>query len=154
MPEIALRRNETVVAEWRPSLRIFLRKMVFVAFVTAVLLGGVGYQYGLLFWLAGLPLAMAVYMLIFDDYTEWVRRRGDIWRLTNQRLMLFGTSESEGPASVDLTDIRDVQHWMWWAIKVKMSNGQTTTMSFLPDLESVRAKLLDMRDKAGGAAHA
>jgi len=154
MPEIPLRRGEILIAEWRPSLRIFLRKLVFVAFVTAVLLGAAGYQYGLVFWLAGLPLAMAVYMLIFDDYTEWVRRRGDIWRLTSHRLMLFDTSESDGPASVNLADITDVQRWMWWAIKVKMSNGQTTTMSFLPDLPQVRSRLMTARDAATGLADA
>ncbi len=154
MPEVALRRGEKLIAEWRPSLTVFLRKLVFVAFVTAVLLGAVGYQYGLLFWLAGLPLTMAVYMLIFDDYTEWVRRRGDIWRLTNQRLMLFDTSESGSPASVDLADIKVVRRWMWWAVKVRMSNGQTTTMSFLPDQAKMRAAVLTARDAATGATHA
>jgi len=146
MPEMELQPDETLVEEWHPRFSVFLRKLIFVAFVTSLFLGGIGSWFGGgLYWLAGLPLAMACYVLIFDDYTEWMRHRKDIWQLTNQRLIFQNGLNGQASADVALTDIRQVKLSMWWALKLGLSNGQTTVMKFLPGRENVRTAITAAR---------
>ena len=145
MSDVDFREAETTIAEWRPSFMIFLRKLLFVAILTTLALGVFAIQYGVLIWLIGLPTGLAVYLVIFDDHTEWLRRRKDVWLLTDQRLILTDSFESEPPAYVDLAEIEEISTWTGWAVKLRLINGQSTTMSFLRNADDVRRQILAAR---------
>ncbi len=145
MPEAGLQKGETVIATWRPSLRVFLKKLLAVTVVTTLLLSPIGYSFDLRIFLIGIALTLVAYALVFDDYTEWMRRRTDRWQLTNRRLILANDYEADPPVSVPLHHIKGVRPWLGWALRVDLANGQTTVMSFLPGLKRVQQQILSAR---------
>lgn len=147
-----MRPGETVLAEWRPALRIWGRKVLFVTFVTALALGLAGWW--LQFWplLAALPVAMAVWFVVFDDWQDWRRHRDDRWWLTGERLIFDNGDDMDPLAWSELSDLVKVQPWMWWALRLRFADGRATMMHFLPDRARVRARLLAARDAHTGAA--
>ena len=148
MSEDALEQGEAIIATWRPSLRVFLKKLLAVTLLTTLLLSPIGYSFDLRVLLIGVPLTLVAYALVFDDYTEWMRRRTDRWQLTNRRLILANDFEANPPVSVPLHHIKDVRPWLGWALRVDLANGQTTVMSFLPGLNRVRQQILSARAPA------
>jgi len=153
MPEAALQKGETVLATWRPSLRVFLKKLLAVTVLTTLLLSPLGWTFDPVVLLIGVPLLLVAYALVFDDYTEWMRRRTDRWQLTNRRLILANDFEANPPVSVPLHHIKAVRPWLGWALRVDLANGQTTVMSFLPGPKQVREQILGARAPAMEDAH-
>lgn len=151
--------GESLLQTWQPHLLIFLRKLLWVGFLTTVFLGsgslflGWGILKTLLVWLATLPAAMAFYIFIFGDYEEWFRRRGERWVLTTQRLIFFGPDSGPEPISVPLTDIKSIGNWMWWTLRLNRGNGQRMTLDYLPNRAEIKTSILAARDKAKGNDH-
>lgn len=149
--------GETLLQTWHPNLRIFLRKLLWVGFLTALFLGSGALLSGrstteiLLFWIISTPAAMAFYIFIFGDYDEWFRRRDERWVLTNLRLTFIAPNSNPEPMSVDLADITRIQGWMWWSLRIRLINGQKLTMDYLPNRADIRRSILAARDLATGA---
>lgn len=145
-----LKSNEKLVQEWHPEFRVFLRKMFVLGAVTTLFLGGVSYSYGVLIWLLSIPIFMLAYVFLFDDYVEWRQRRHDRWLLTNQRLIFLNPDDESGVVSVDLSQVVTIKKWMWWALRIKLGNGQTVMLMFLPQLDDIRTAILSARDQVTG----
>lgn len=146
-----LRTDEKLLQEWRPKFRIFLRKLYAIAFGTGLLLAAVSYAYAELLWMLALPFFLVAYL--FDDYREWRQRRHDRWLLTNQQLIFLNSDEDTETLAVDLQQIDRIRKWMWWGLKLKMANGQTFTMMFLPQLNDIQSAILSAQDQNTGGNH-
>lgn len=174
MPELELKPDETLLQEWRPKLSVFLRKLVFVGVLTAFFLSGFDFMMTIHLWLDGFPLSnairygigdidfiwllvlpvpMAFYIFIFDDHMEWFRHRKDAWQLTNQRLIFRNNIYDEDTAEIDLTEIRRVRLWMWWSLKISLSNGRTLMLKFLPRRKDVRDAIANAQAQCLEAAN-
>lgn len=151
MTDALLKSNERLQQEWRPEFRIFLRKLLALGLVTALMLGGVSYAFGSLLWMLSLPLFMLAFM--FDDLREWRLRRADRWLLTNQRLIFINPDEETATMAIDLQQIARIRQWMWWALSLKLSNGQSITLMFLPQLDDVCAAIQTARDQNAEGDH-
>ena len=153
--DLNLSENETLIAEWQPALRIFLRKLLLVAVLTTLALGGfgIGFTSNPVLWFASIPFAMCFYIFIFSDFAEWHRRRVDRWVLTDQRLLYRNVEDATEAAEVALTEITDVREWMTWALRITLTNGQTVVLKFLPDLTGTGATLRSALQAAKGQAN-
>ncbi len=151
----ALAESETLVAEWRPTFRVFLHKLVLVAALTTLVLGTIGFGYSSrpLLWIASIPVSMAFYVFIFSDFDEWHRRKTDKWVLTDQRLLFFNQRDSAENAEVALIDIVLVKPWMTWALRVTLRNRQTIVMKFLPDVKATGLTLQRASQEAMGGVN-
>ena len=145
MEPIEYDEDEVLLKDWRPVFSLFLAKITFVSFLTALFLGSVSFSQGILAGFAAMLLAMAFYTFVFDDHLEWFRRRDDVWILTSKRLIFLNPGEDVTLASIYLTDIPKVQRWMWWAVKVKLANGATIMMMFLRANKSVVQAILQAK---------
>lgn len=145
MEPIEYDEDEVLLMDWRPVFSLFLAKITFVSFLTALFLGSVSFSQGILAGFVAMLLAMALYTFVFDDHLEWFRRRDDVWILTSKRLIFLNSGEDGTLASIHLTDIPKVQRWMWWAVKVKLANGATIMMMFLRTNKSVVQAILQAK---------
>ncbi|MCP3970570.1 MAG: hypothetical protein GY717_09690 [Rhodobacteraceae bacterium] len=128
--------------------RLYLSKVLFVAFLTTVFLGGIGTGQPFWYWpVLALP-AMAIYLFVFDDYLEWYRHKGERWLLTDQRLLHAGSDALEGRADLDLRRTRRIRRWMWWSLVLRLEDGRAITIKFLPDRRAVRDRIVQARDRA------
>lgn len=152
--DTGLHLGETLLAEWRPAFGVFLRKLLVVGALTALLLGaaGMSMSQNVWLWIASFPLAMAAYIFVFDDYDEWPRRRHDRWLLTDRRLVYRHGRDAGQNRAVELTEIARIRPWMSWALRVRLRNRQTLLLSYLPEIGTVRAALDTAVAQAGGGA--
>ena len=67
--------------------------------------------------------------------------------LTNLRLILINPREEESVSWLSLGDIQSVRLVTWWSVRIKLSDGRVTLMSFVSPVRQVREQLL--RAKAG-----
>lgn len=151
-PDLPLLESETLLAQWQPSFRVFLHKLVPVAALTTLVLGTIGFGYSSrpLFWIASIPVSMLFYIFIFSDLDEWHRRKTDRWVLTDQRLLFRNLQDSQEDAEVPLDDIAGVKPWMTWALRVTLRNHQTIVMKFLPDTRTTGQVLQKAAQTAAG----
>ncbi|MFY0618397.1 hypothetical protein [Shimia sp.] len=144
-PSIDLQDGENALHLWRPVFRLFLTKLVFVSFVTALFLGASLDQafdgHPALTWIGSMLVSMAFYAFVFDDVFEWRQRRGDLWVLTDRRLIFFNPAEEGSPSSIDLEKIRSVKPWMFWGILVRLRPIDSVTMLFVPNRKTVRHEI-------------
>lgn len=152
MSDALFRPDEKLVQEWRPEFRVFLRKLFALGLITALMLAAVSYAFAEPLWMLSLPLFMVAFM--FDDFREWRQRRHDRWLLTNHRLIFINPDEDTAEMSIDLQQIAQVRQWMWWAISLKLINGQSTTLMFLPQLGDIRHAIQSACDQTTGRDHA
>ncbi len=152
MTDTQLRTDEKLQQEWRPKFQVFLRKLLAIAVLTGILLGAVSYAYSELLWMLALPFFLAAYMI--DDYREWRERRHDRWLLTNQRLMFINPDEEIETLTIGLDQISRIRKTFWWAISIKMANGQTFTMMFLSPLNEIRTAIQSAQNQFIGEEHA
>ncbi|KMW58174.1 hypothetical protein AIOL_003145 [Candidatus Rhodobacter oscarellae] len=145
--EPELRPGETLLAEWRPVLGIYIGRVVFIASIWMLIAGGLGGHFSELahapyFALAAFGLSLAHQVIAYEDGSEWLRRRGDLWRLTSERLIYENDRDAErAPVSVELVEIRRARAWMFWAVRVQFNDGQTTMLQFLPRARQVRDQI-------------
>lgn len=149
-----LQSNEKLLQEWRPEFRVYVRKMLVLGFVTAVVLGGISFSYDALVWLLTLPLFMVAYIFAFDDFLEWPQRRHDRWLLTDQKLVFINPDEDVKERAIDLDQISHVRKSLWWALTVKTAGGQSFTMMFLSPLDEIKSAILSARDQYAGETRA
>lgn len=152
MTDTRLRTDEKLLHEWRPKFQVFLRKLLAVAIATGILLAWVAYAYSEPLWMLALPFFLAAYMI--DDLREWRERRHDRWLLTNQRLMFINPDEEIETLTIGLEQISRIRKTMWWAVSVKMANGQTFTMMFLSPLNEVQTAIISAQNQFTGEDHA
>lgn len=172
MSDLELQPGEAVLARWSPKFTVYLRKILFVGLITALLFSVVhidklimGLREGLpprflLSWpaiehpgmfLISLLVAILFYIVIFDDFSEWMRHRNDKWTLTNRRLAFSNGAET---AQVGLTDLRRVRRWMWWAMRIQLADGKSVMVRFLPAQKDVRANILAAQKACTGGSDA
>ncbi|WP_303485823.1 hypothetical protein [Shimia thalassica] len=143
---IAYKRDEKLLADWRPALPLFLSKLALVAVLTLAVLGPLFVTYNLFAWLGSAVASMLLYVFLFDDHLEWFRRRDDVWILTDQRLIFANPDDDNSPAYVHLAQITRVRRFMWWAVNVKLDNGMTTTLKYVPNGKLVQQSIRAARD--------
>lgn len=142
--------DEKLLQEWQPEFRIYVRKMLVLGFVTAVILGGFCFYYDALIWLLTLPLFMIAYIFAFDDFLEWPQRRHDRWLLTDQKLVFINPDEEVDSRAIGLDQISRVRKTFWWALSVKMADGQSFTMMFLSPMDEIKTAIVSARDQYAG----
>lgn len=153
----ALIPGESRLAEWRPVFALFLRRLLVTSGLTALALCAaaltmIGPQGPLWAWALALPLAMALAVFLFDDFEEWPRRRGDRWTLTDRRLIYRDASGVSAPWALPLERIERMRPWMGWALRLRLVNGQTLVLSYLPEIAAVRARIAAARDALNPSA--
>ena len=140
MAKLDLNPDETLVAQWRPRVGIYLSKILFIAAIWALITGPIKFPTPWV-WLATVGASLVIYLVMFDDFQEWFRHRKDQWTLTNQRLIFFNATSLDTPVSLDLCYITKIRLWMFWAVHIRISNGQTTTLTFVPNRTEIRDKI-------------
>lgn len=141
-PHLQLRPTETVVAQYRPKFALFLQKSISLAILTTI---GFGFIPGLeLSFMQRIGLAIflvIVFMIVFEEWRGWLDRRSDQWTLTSQRLLLTNTREIEEVSWLNLQDIAQVRVWMWWALRLRGTDGRVTVMQFVGPVGHIRKEL-------------
>jgi len=148
LPEIvraALVDREKIVAVWRPSFWRFAQQFVLVGAVTSLFLGFTGLALTPLQWVGVLVGSIFFWGFVFDDWKTWLARRGDLWVLSELRLIYFNPDESATPASLRLDQISGLSRWPFLTLRVKMTNGEKVLMRFLAKPTEVRGRILAER---------
>ena len=146
--------GETLLQEWRPEFRIYVRKMLVLGFVTAVLLGGVCFFYDAMIWLLTLPLFMVAYIFAFDDFLEWPQHRLDRWLLTDQNLIFTNPGEDVESRAIALDQISHVRKTFGLGLAVKIADGQSFRMMFLSTADDVKTAIMSASNQYKGKSHA
>lgn len=145
-PQTPLITGETVLALWRPRFWIFAQRALLLGFVTALALSG----FGILVWwqwLLALPILTVAYVLVFDDFSTWFRRRSDCWYLTNRRLIYENRENPEDQAAVPLSEIAWMRPWFWWSLRIGLTGGTATAMRFVPNPHDIRRCIQTAKDQ-------
>lgn len=141
-PSLQLRPTEKVIAQYRPKFALFLQKSIVLAVLTTI---GFGFVPGLeLSFVQRVGVALflvAVFIIVFEEWRGWLDRRNDHWLLTNQRLVLTNTQDTDDISWLNLQDIDQVRNWMWWAIRVRGDDGRVTVMQFVGPVRSITKDL-------------
>lgn len=149
--QITYLEGEKLLADWRPHIGVFFCKVLFISFIEVMVLSPFSLKYGLLSWasflswLVFMGTAILAYIFWFEEHVEWHRRRDEVWILTDKRL-IFLNPEDNTPVGINLIDIVRVKRFLWWALNVRLSNGTTTTMKYLPNSKHVRQTIRAARD--------
>lgn len=131
------------VAQWRPTLRVFLRRtgiiglLTLFAFAVPSLLVGVR-QMALLL----VPLILALYF-VFDDVQKWRLARNDRWALTPDTLIHTGF---EGETRIPLAEIDSAKSRFGWSVIVKLSTGMRVEMPYLGQPKMIAIQILSTRN--------
>ena len=149
-----LARGERLLAEYRPALRVYARRVSVWATLSATMFFVGASWFGVLSplaWLLGFPLAMLAFVFAFGDLQEWRLRRGDRWLLTDRRLIFRNPDEPEGEG-IALNRVAGLRVGPW-GLTLRLSDGTALNMSYLPDRRGVRDSILEARDHNQGAPH-
>lgn len=139
---IELHSEEKIAQIFKPSFQLFLLRYGIISVLTAVCFA--------LF--PGLPLTaseriIAAFGLIlawsvaFDDWRDWRFRRGDLWLLTNHRLIFFNPDEDAPVGWLELAKVVSVKRFLWWSVRVRADSGKTTVMRYVGPTKLVQKAL-------------
>lgn len=132
------------LAEWRPNLRVFLRRCLWVGAATLAGFLFVGLFTGIWQILFAAPVLIIAYSFLFDDHLRWRAARQDRWELTDQTLIHHGY---EGVGQVPLADIVDATTRFGWTVIVKLRSGQRVEMAYVRAPQEIAAKILAARNE-------
>lgn len=154
MDESMLSEGETLLAEWRPAGRVFLKKLLTVGVFTTVFLVPIGLYFSEPnpLWFLAFPVAVAASVFVFGDYQEWFVRRNDHWLLTDRRILFLNPDDADDGAAIALDEIDALRLWPW-SMTVRLRDQRTVTMDFLPDMRDIRASILETRDGRARGHH-
>ncbi|TCK99335.1 hypothetical protein BXY66_3837 [Shimia isoporae] len=142
---IRLHDDEDLIAIWQPAFGPFLRKLVVVSLLTAVVLGRLIFVFtdlsGVLSWTISILVSAALYAFLFDDVFEWRQRRDDHWVLTNWRLIFVNPMDESEPDSLSLSDCGTAKGWMWWSVRLRLLPRGAMILPFLKDRKGVAAEI-------------
>lgn len=138
MPDTAHSKDDVVIGEWTPKFTVFLVKLLFLALVTAMIFSVPTFvapsETGFGFWLVSVVLGALVYLIVFDDHTDWFRHSSDHWKLTPSKLCYQSKWDS---ASIEISDITSVRAFTFWSIRIRLKNGKSFVMKFLRDKRKI-----------------
>lgn len=122
--------DEAFLGTYQPSLSSFVQRSLIVGLITAVFFGPV---IGIppVYWLPLMAFTTLFSAFIFDDYTSWLRHRGDLWHLTSLRLIYENELEPEQNAAVNLADIHATHRKLWKNLRIDLETGQSVMMKYL-----------------------
>jgi len=141
MDEPRLRENELLLETIQPQFRIFLLRTLVITLLTVVFLGGVGIGADTWMWIAMLPVSVLYFIIMFDDYQEWMRHKSETWTLTSQRLFYVHSIEEPDPVGLPLGQIKRVRSWMFWAVRVQLLDGRKITLNYVADRLGLRDRI-------------
>lgn len=146
LPEsIQLHPDEDLIAVWKPAFALFLRKLVVVSLLTAVVLGQLIFSFtdlsGIVSWAISILVSAALYAFLFDDLFEWRQRRDDHWVLTNWRLLFVNPTEEAEPNSLSLAECDTASGWMWWSVRMRLLPRGAMILPFMQDRKAVAEKI-------------
>ena len=139
--------GETLLAVWRPQLAMFAQRALLLSFGTAIALSSLGYLTALQ-WLVAVPVFTVLFIFIFDDHTTWFRHRGEVWYLTDRRLIYEKSGAEEENAAVPLFAIEWMEPWLWWSLRVGFEGGTSTSIRYIPRPRDARARIEAARARA------
>lgn len=134
--------GEQVLGCWRPVFWRFIEQFVLAGLLTSLVLVFFNLALSLWQWLVILLVSVAVWGFVFDDWRTWLARRGDVWVLTDRRLIFFNRGETAQPAAVALDQIRGLSRWPWLSLRVRLETGAQVVLKFLPAPRRARAAIL------------
>ncbi|MEQ9694169.1 hypothetical protein [Shimia sp. SDUM112013] len=143
---IQYRTGERLLADWRPEFGLFAGKLLLVAGLTLLMFGPLIVTYSFWAWLVSALGSLVIYVFLFDDHLEWIRRRDDVWLLTDQRLIFANSDAENSPAYIELAEITRIRRWMWWAVHLRLDNGMTVQLKYLPNSKHIQSSIRSARD--------
>lgn len=146
MLDAPLHGGETLVMVWRPTLKLFLQRLLILTFLTTVFLGSVALGFGYWKWILATPLLMLFWIVVFDDFDDWREHKGDVWTLTSQRLVLESATANNEFSDVALEDILKVRCFPWWVVTIKRRNRKSFTMLYLENGQDIATQLQKAAD--------
>lgn len=138
--------GEQTLAIWRPSFWRFAQQFVIVGALTSLLLGFTDVAQTPLQWAALFFGSIFFWGFIFDDWKTWLARRGDLWVLTDSRLIYHNPAEAVEAVGLRLDQITGLSRWPYLTLRVKMADGQKVLMRFLPQPREIRARIWAERE--------
>lgn len=132
--------DEAFLGTFRPSLAAFVQRSLIIGLMTAVVFGPL---IGLppAYWLPIMAFTTLFSAFLFDDYTSWLRHRGDLWHLTSLRLIYENTLEPDQNASVNLADIHATHRKLWKNLRLDLETGQSVMMKYLADPKTIEREI-------------
>ncbi len=139
--------HDEIIAQWTPSKRVFLSRSVFVGLLTFGFIGCFALLMGLPVVVTPLILLISVayYIFVFDDFVLWNQHRNEIWRLSQSNLALVEKNHPDQTAALPLDRIVKIRRWFWWSLTVRLTNGTSVEMNYLPRSGNVRKIILDTK---------
>lgn len=124
---------EGAVADWIIATSEYIQDMRFGIVVFALIN------------VIGAGVLALFHMFILDDFGGWLRVRQDRWTITNQRILMYQPNSTEG-GELYWNQIQSVHNHFFWSLTLKLSNGQTVIMSYVPKRDALRQLIEDQLD--------
>ncbi len=163
-PVTTLLDDEAFLETWQPDFWTFLKRAILLGILSSTIFAPFSILHlPSLFALEGLNifLAMLIFvalglifaliaLFIFDDHTNWLRHRSDIWHLTSFRLIYENEDQPEQNATINLHDIDAVKRQPWRSLRVRLFNGQNVMMKYFASPKAVQKSILDAKAAIDG----
>ncbi len=139
--------EEVEIARYTPRLGLFLQRSLLLTLATLIAFVSVPLLDFSLFqrMLVAVTL-VAAYTLVFEEWRDWQNNAGALWILTNQRIILDNTDDDQGPAWVNLQDIRKVSCWFWWSIRLRQTDGRAVVMAYVGPVKTIAQNIQHTKD--------
>ena len=163
-PVTTLLDDEAFLGTYQPDLWTFIKRAVLLGLLSSLVLSPLSvtnaalvFQSESLTMLSAMGLFLglaAIFTLlafvVFDDHTNWLRHRGDVWHLTSLRLIYENSERAELNASVNLSDIHATHRVLWRSLRIDLETRQAFVMKYLAQPRSVEHEIDTARTKLMG----
>lgn len=133
--------GEHILAHWRPSGAQFLKGFLISGGITALFLGPLTFDKGVIAFTLSLILGVAIWGVVFDDLLAWRLRRADHWVLTDRQLLFCNTLGDGDPASVPLSAITGFAGFGWLGLTLRLEGGMRQRIAYLADPRKARRQI-------------
>lgn len=154
-PVTTLLDDEAFLGTYQPDFWTFLKRAVLLGLISSMVLSPLSItNAALVFHVDGLTMvsAMGLFLalaaiftllafVVFDDHTNWLRHRGDIWHLTSLRLIYENAEQPELNASVNLADIHATHRVLWRSLRIDLETRQAFVMKYLSQPRAVEERI-------------
>lgn len=139
--------SDEIIAQWTPSKRVFLSRSIFVGLLTFGFFSEFAVLLGVNATVTPLVLVISVvfYIFVFDDFTLWNQHRNETWALSASQLVLTEKDQPNDTAALPLEQIAKIRRWFWWSLTVKLANGTSVEMNYLPRSGRIQKAIQDAK---------
>lgn len=138
--------GEVMEAEFAPAFGLFIWREVVVLGLTALAFVPIAIWTQDPRFLAMLPLALLLDLVVGSTFTDWQGLRNLRWLLTDRRLIQIDHRDPTETRSIAIGQIARLRRILFWRLFVVAEDRSMITLSYVPGLPALHQRLIARRN--------